>query len=373
MEFVFWISLLFVVYTFLGYPLVIVCWSKLFPKPIRLDMESFEWPSVTMIIIAYNEEENILRKIENCRELDYPNDLLEICIVSDGSTDGTNDILIAQPDIHVIIDEDNHGKPYQINRVVEETESEVIIFSDARQTFEKNAVIMLVRNFSDSKIGAVSGELVFVSPEDHTERSIGLYWKYEKILRKAESAVNSTFGVTGAIYAIRRELFAPMPEDTILDDVEIPLHIFRNGFRVIFEPEAMAYDSASSEVSREFQRKTRTLTGNFQLFGRNLWLFNPARNKIFFQALSHKAFRLFVPYALMLILIGSFVLEQPLYKALLYSQLVLYIAGICATRSSSLKQNRILNFISVFLLLNTASVAALFKYAFRSIDAKWKS
>ena len=373
MEFIFWISLLFVVYTYLGYPLIIVIWSKLFPKPVHLNMESFDWPSVTMIIVAYNEEKNIMRKIENCRELDYPKELLEICIVSDGSTDRTNDILIVQPDIHVIIDETNNGKPYQINRAVRETASDVIVFADARQTFEKDAVKMLVRNFSDPKIGAVSGELVFVSPEDHTERSIGLYWKYEKILRKAEGEIESTIGVTGAIYAIRREHFAPIPADTILDDIEIPLHIFREGFRVIFEPEAKVHDSASSDVSREFRRKTRTLAGNFQLFSRNRWIFNPARNRIFFQALSHKAFRLVVPDALLLIFIGSFILEAIFYRALFYIQLVLYIAGICATRSSLLKQNRLLNFISVFLSLNAASVAALFKHASRSVDAKWKN
>jgi cellulose synthase/poly-beta-1,6-N-acetylglucosamine synthase-like glycosyltransferase len=357
---IFWISATFILYTYLFYPLIIVLWSRLFPKPVCLNIESFEWPRVTMIIIAYNEEANILRKIENCRQLDYPKELLEICIVSDGSADGTNDILIAQPDIHVIIDDNNHGKPYQINRAVRETDSDAIVFADARQTFEKNALKMLVRNFSDPTIGSVSGELVFVSTEDHTERHIGLYWKYEKILRKAESAVDSTLGVTGAIYAIRRDLFAPIPDDTILDDVETPLRGFRKGYRVIFDSEAVAYDTAYTEISAEFRRKVRTLTGNYQLFDLNQWLLDPSKNRIFFQSMSHKLFRLFVPYFMVPV------------SAFLWFQAACYLASITAIMFKTLRRNSLLNFFSVFISLNAASVMALINFTARKADARWK-
>ena len=371
MAYLFWISLLFVVYTYLGYPLVIVLWSKLFPKPVRQNIESFEWPKIAMIIVAYNEEKNILRKIENCRELDYPKELLDICVVSDGSTDGTNKILLSQPDIHTIIDNENRGKPYQINRAIRETVSDVVLFADSRQIFEVDSLRMLVGNFSDPKIGAVSGELVFVSPEYHTERNIGLYWKYEKILRKAESDVDSTLGVTGAIYAIRRELFMPIPDDTILDDVEIPLHILWKGFRVILEPKAHALDLASSDIKLEFRRKSRTLTGNFQLFTRNLWILSPIKNRIFIQSLSHKLFRLVIPYALLLLLITSLASGRSLYRFFFVIQAICYITSAAGLLSSALRQNRVVNFLSVFITLNAASVVALYNHLFRGIDARW--
>ena len=373
MVYVFWISLLFVLYTYLGYPLIIVLWSKLFPKPVRLNMKSFEWPSVTMIIIAYNEEKNIMRKIENCRELDYPKELLEICIVSDGSTDGTNDTLIVQPDIRVIIDDTNRGKPHQINRAVAETESDIIVFADARQTFEKNAIKMLVRNFSDPKIGAVSGELVFVSPEDDTERSIGLYWKYEKILRRSESVVDSTFGVTGAIYAIYRELFAPIPDDTILDDVEIPLNAFRAGYRVIFEPGAKAFDTHHKEINTEFRRKTRTLAGNYQLFSLNLWLLLPWKNRLFVQTISHKLFRLLVPWAMLAVLLTTARLEEMVFTVVFWAQAVVYLLGFAAIRSEGLRKIRLVNFIMTFLTLNAAAAAGLYKHMMGTVSVRWKN
>ena len=369
----FWISLLFIIYTYLGYPLIIVLWSKLFPKPVSSSKESCTWRRITLIVVAYNEEDNILRKIENCRKLDYPKELLEICIVSDGSTDKTNEILGKQTDIRTIIDIENHGKPYQINRSVRETTGDIIVFSDARQSFDKAALKMLVRNFSDPAIGAVSGELVFVSSLDHTEQSIGLYWKYEKILRRAESTVDSTLGVTGAIYAILREHFSPIPEDMILDDVEIPLRSFKKGYRVIFEPEAVAYDAAAADARYEFRRKVRTLTGNFQLFARNPWLLNPLANRIFFQAISHKAFRLIVPYALLAVLFSSFSLDELVYRILLYAQLCIYVTGGLTLLVPVMKKNRIINFISVFLMLTAASVLAFIDYLFKRSTVKWRT
>ena len=193
------------------------------------------------------------------------------------------------------------------------------------------------------------------------------------MLRKAESAVDSTLGVTGAIYAIRREHFSPIPDDMILDDVEIPLRSFKKGHRVIFEPGAVAYDAAAADAGHEFRRKVRTLTGNFQLFARNLWLLNPLANRIFFQAVSHKAFRLIVPYALVAVLISSYTLNDPMYRALYYMQLCFYIAGGFAFLFPVMKKNRVLNFISVFLVLTASSVCAFFVFLFGRSSVRWRS
>jgi cellulose synthase/poly-beta-1,6-N-acetylglucosamine synthase-like glycosyltransferase len=369
----FWIAFSYIIYTYAVYPLIIVIVSILRKKPHISDENAATLPTITMIIIAFNEETGILDKIENCRELDYPRDLLTVCIVSDGSTDRTNEIIEGCSDILFIRDEINRGKPYQINRAVERSDSDIIVFSDSRQIYGADALRKLVRNFADPDIGAVSGELVFRSAEDHTERSIGLYWRYEKILRKAESDVDSTLGVSGSIYAIRRELVEQIPEDTILDDIEIPLRAFRKGFRVIFDSEAEAFDTASTELVAEFKRKSRTLAGNFQLFDRNAWLLNPFENRIFFQAVSHKLFRLFVPYALCLVLIASYVDGHAALKAFFAVQMLFYLAGIAAVLSEKLRTNRIMNFIAVFLSLNAASVAALYKYTFRKADVRWKN
>lgn len=380
----FWISLIFVCYTYLVYPLLVLGLSRVKRRrrttPQRNearrtpagngDHESL--PSVTMIIVVFDEEKRIGAKLRNCRALDYPKELLEVCFVSDGSTDGTNEILAQEGDIVFIRDEHNRGKPSQINRALARCTSEIVVFSDVRQLYGEDAILKLVANFNDPAVGAVSGELVFEEPREHTGRSIGLYWAYEKMLRKAESDIDSTLGATGAIYAVRRELVSPIPDDTILDDIEIPLQTFRKGYRVIFEPAALAYDTAASEITQEFRRKTRTLAGNFQLFNRNPWLLNPFRNRIFIQAVSHKLFRLFVPYALIALLASSYLLGGSASRAFFFVQVLCYLLGCTALIFPAVRKIRPANLASVFVSLNAASVVALYLFVFRRADVRWK-
>ncbi len=370
--YLFWISAAFVVYTYLIYPALIAILARVRNNPVLID-DRLKLPSVTMIIIAYNEEDRIGAKLENCREIDYPAHLLDICVVSDGSTDGTNDILGKDNDIRFIRDVDNHGKPYQINKALETTESDIVVFSDVRQIYKIDSVKKLVRNFSDPGVGCVSGELVLSSGRADSSANIGLYWKYEKMIRSAESRVDSTLGATGAIYAARRRILAPIPEDTILDDVAIPAQVLKQGYRVVFEPEAIAYDDASSKIRTEFRRKVRTLTGNFQLFAGNRWLLNPLKNRIFFQSLSHKGFRLIVPYALIVSAVTAGMASQTFYTVIFWIQIAIYISGSAALASRSLNQYRIFNFISLFISLNSAAVLGLFRFAFLKPDARWKS
>lgn len=372
-DLLFWISVVFIAYTYLLYPLLIVTLSRLRGRSVDPGGDPAALPSITMIIVAFNEEDRIEEKLANCRELDYPPELLEVCVVSDGSTDGTADILRTHSDIVFIDDPENRGKPHQLGRAMARSESEILVYSDTRQMYDTEALRMLVRNFMDASVGCVSGELVFRTPEDPTGGSIGLYWTYEKILREAESRVDSTLGVTGAIYAIRRRLASPPPDDTILDDIEIPLGAFRAGYRVIFEPRARAFDTPSSEIDAEFRRKTRTLAGNYQLFARNAWLLVPWRNRIFIQAVSHKFFRLLVPWALLVVLITSSRLAGAGFAFIFWAQVIGYALGIAALRSGALRKNRLVNFISVFLTLNAAAVAGLFRYLTGTADVRWKS
>lgn len=372
----FWIALIFICYTYIIYPLLVVCAGRMKRRrgrrlPAR-EGDPNSLPPVTLIIVVYNEEGNIEAKLRNCGELDYPKELLTVCFVSDGSTDGTNGILENRDDILFIRDERNLGKPSRLNGVLERCTSGIVVFSDVRQIYREDAIMRLVENFDDPAIGAVSGELVFRDAAGSTERNIGLYWTYEKMIRRAESDIDSTLGATGAIYAIRRELAGPIPPDTVLDDIEIPLQAFKKGYRVIFEPDAVAYDTAVSEIKREFVRKTRTLAGNFQLFSRNRWLFNPFRNRIFLQTISHKFFRLLVPYAMVILLASSYLQGGIAYRVFFAVQVLGYLLGCAALLSAAMRRIRPANLASVFISLNAASVVALYLFVFRRIDVRWK-
>ncbi len=370
--FLFWIALFFVIYTYFLYALIIIGAAGLKRDTPPPGADPGPLPSVTMIIVVFNEEKTIGKKLSNCRELDYPQELLTICVVSDGSTDSTNGILLGEKGIVYIEDAENHGKPHQINKAVKLSDSEVIVFSDVRQMYRPDALRHLVRNFQDPRVGCVSGELVFYLPDDHTGGNIGLYWRYEKALRRAESRVDSTLGATGAIYAVRRELIEPIPDDTILDDVEIPLQAVRRGYRAVFEPEAIAYDNASSRIEEEFRRKVRTLAGNFQLFARHLWLLNPFKNRIFFQSVSHKLFRLLVPYALILVYVTSVIIGSPLSRPLFWIQTACYLIGLVSLVTGAMRNNRLVNIISLFLSLNSASVVALFMFISGRANVRWR-
>jgi len=368
----FWLAVAFIAYTYVIYPLLIMAVSRLGHRSIHYADGPEELPSVAMIIVVFNEERCIEAKLANCFELDYPADLLEICVVSDGSTDSTADILRTREDIVFIEDPENHGKPYQLNKAMERSKSEILVFSDARQLYDRTALRRLVGNFRDERVGCVSGELVFRPPDDPTGSSIGMYWTYEKLIREAESRIDSTLGVTGAIYAIRRELAAPIPDDTILDDIEIPLGAFRQGYRVIFEPRAVAYDTPPFELGVEFRRKTRTLAGNYQLFSRNPWLFVPWKNRIFVQTVSHKLFRLLVPWMMLIVLLTSSSTGGILFTVIFWLQIIAYTLAILALKLDRIRKNRIINFMAVFLMLNAAAVAGLYRSMTGTANVRWK-
>jgi poly-beta-1,6-N-acetyl-D-glucosamine synthase len=218
-----------------------------------------------------------------------------------------------------------------LNDVISSTRGEIVVLADARQRFDPGAVRALVRNFDDPRVGAVSGELVLTPAGDGATLGRGacFYWRYETFIRRSESRVNSTVGATGAIYAIRRTLFEPIPPDTILDDVLIPLRIVRRGYRVKLESAALAYDATPSTERDEFIRKVRTIAGTFQLFARERWLFSPLRNRLWFETMSHKALRLTVPVLQLVLLVANIGLAHLIvYRCLLAAHMVFYAAAL---------------------------------------------
>lgn len=328
---IFWTSLALVFYVYCGYPLLLFLWRLIARRPVH----KAAWePFVSVVIAAYNEREHIDAKIRNCRDLEYPPAKLEIILSLDGPTDGTEDVARRHErhGIRVIRWPTRSGKAEALNRALAAAQGEVVLFADARQQIHPGALRELLANLQDSSVGAVSGELVLLDRLSETTReasnAVGLYWRYEKWIRTMESDIASVVGATGALYAIRRSFFAPLPKGTILDDVLIPMRLVLRGKRVVFEPLAKAYDSVACCPKAEFERKVRTLTGNYQLLAQLPELLLPWRNPVFFQFISHKVGRLLVPYSLAALFVSNCFLLYGNYLVLFGLQVAWYLSAL---------------------------------------------
>jgi poly-beta-1,6-N-acetyl-D-glucosamine synthase len=371
----FWVCVLLLAYTYFGYPALIRVWATLRPRPPRRwDAE----PMVSLVIVAHNEAARIKGRLDNVLTLDYPRDRLEIVLASDGSTDGTLEQARAyeQAGISVVAFPERRGKPEVLNNLVPKAWGEIVVLADARQRFEEDALRALVGPFADPQAGAVSGELILTDDGERTGagEGVGFYWRYEKFIRRNESCVDSTVGATGAIYALRRNLFEPIPEDTILDDVLIPMRIAQRGYRVLFEPDARAYDRLATTAQEEFTRKARTIAGNFQLFLREHWFLNPFRNRLWFQAVSHKGLRLLSPLFLAAVFgMSLFLINLPFYGWAIVGQIAFYAAALggYALRNAKTKI-LLLSLPYTFCVLNWATVVAFLRFAAGRQRVTWE-
>jgi poly-beta-1,6-N-acetyl-D-glucosamine synthase len=358
------VALATLVYTFAGYPLLIAAWARLRPRPVQRGPVQ---PSVAIVVVAYNEAARIEKKIQTCLIQDYPADRLRIVVATDGSTDATPDIVRSYADrrVSLLAFPQRRGKAACLNDAAATCTEEVLVFTDARQTLNAGAVRALVENFADPTVGAVSGELVFVD-EDMTQFAQGVdaYWRYEKFIRQHEAQVHSAPGVSGALYAIRRRCFHPIATQTILDDVAIPMQAVRDGYRVVFESRAHAYDRASQVPAEEKLRKVRTLAGNYQLLALMPWLLWPLANPIFVQYLSHKVLRLLAPFAMLALLLATSVqaVDSGAYAAFLVAQLLFYATPAVGVVAPSLGHWRIVRIASAFVLLNGYAVLGLLQF-----------
>jgi len=250
-----------------------------------------------------------------------------------------------------------------LNQAIAAAQGEIVIFTDARQKIETEAVRVLASQFADPTVGCASGELMLGdSDSGEVVHGMGLYWRIEKTIREMESASGSVVGATGALYAVRRRLLVPVPSGTILDDVYIPMHVAREGFRVIFVPSAHAWDVADQGAEREFSRKVRTLTGNYQLVQFAPWLLGSS-NPLRFEFISHKLMRLFAPFALVAALIAALALPQPIYRAALLLQVAFYALGLVAmTKLLRGPLARVADAARTFVVLNSAAAVAFVKF-----------
>lgn len=371
----FWCSTAVLAYTYTGYPLLLLVWDWLLARPPR---KVWNEPFVSLIVVAYNEAARIGQRIENFLDLEYNWGRVEIIVASDGSTDDTVKEAEAYRSsfLKVVEFRSRRGKTAVLNELIPAASGEIVVLADARQRFEAEALRELMAAFSDPQVGAVSGELVLLGGNGGSEvgKGVDFYWRYEKLLRQMESRVDSSIGVTGAIYALRRALFRPIPETTILDDVLIPMNVVRQGYRVLFEARARAYDWVSADADTEFKRKLRTIAGNFQLFFMQPWMLNPLANRLWFQTLSHKACRLLSPLCLALAFVANLLLAaEPVYRGLLALQVAFYAAAFLGhlTRRAA-RRPLLLNVPYAFCLLNWATVLALVRLVSGRQQVTWE-
>ena len=328
MEIIFWLSFAFVVYVYFGYPAFLMLWRRFAARPVR---KAYCEPTVSIIIAAHNERDRIERKLKNCLALDYPRRKLEIIVSLDGPTDGSEFVVwkYVQQGVLLVHSKEHAGKAAALNRAFRRATGEIVVFADARQIFDRNAIRELVANFADETVGAVSGQLLLIDEgRQEATTDVGVYWRYEKALRFMESRIHSIAGATGAIYAIRRNLYEDLPEDTILDDVLTPLRIVLKGKRTVFEPEAKAYDAVACCSGAEYGRKVRTLCGNYQLLFQLPQVLLPWRNPIFVQFISHKVGRLLVPWALVTLLVSNLFMLSGVYAVMFALQAAWYLFAL---------------------------------------------
>ena len=357
-QLLFWFSLAALAYTFIGYPVLIGLLANFAGRTIHKSPPS-STPSVSVVLVAFNEEERILPRIENLLAASYPADKLEFLVVTDGSTDGTVAKLRAFPDprVRVLARESRFGKSACLNAAIPQARGEIVVLCDARQRFAPHTIPELVANFSDPALGAVSGSLEIDPAATGVGGGVDLYWKLEKFIRASEGRFSSTIGATGAVYAIRRELFQTIPNDTILDDVVIPMQIAVNhGKRVSFDPTAPAYDPQTTDPAKEKRRKTRTLAGNFQMLAQHPGWLLPWRTGLWWQLLSHKYSRIVAPVFMVTMFASNAVLAgEPIYREIFLAHVAFYALALLGLALPSLRW-KLFSVPAGFVFLNLMTV-----------------
>jgi glycosyltransferase involved in cell wall biosynthesis len=361
----FWLSLLGIFYCYAGYPALIWLVARLRPRPWTAKPIT---PGVSVVMAVHNGAALLSSKIEHLLNLDYPN-IQEIILVSDGSTDGTAELLagLRSPRLTPIILNEHRGKAVAVNAGMARATAEVILFVDIRPEIAPEAIQQLVSNFADAKVGCVTGELILrKAAHDATTTAVsGAYWRYEAWIRSCESLCGSTVGVYGGFYAIRRALAVAQPEGIILDDMFEPLAIIHQGYRAVIDPRAIVYDTWPEKIEAEFHRKVRTLAGNFQLFHLAPWTLTPW-NPVFFQLVSHKAMRLIVPYLMVLLLFLTLALSagSRIYAGFAAAQIVVWVLAVAGLRYRIPVIHRAVALLSALLVLKAAAVVGLYKFLF---------
>lgn len=363
--------LLLLCYTYAGYPLLIALWARLAPRQ-SLGCTDFE-PTVSVCMTVYNGHQYLEQKLRSLQGLDYPAHKLELLVYVDGSTDGTEQLARAlaqhEPRLRVLASSERRGKPAGLNCLRAAARGDVLLMTDVRQALAPGALRALVQQLGNPEIGCVSGSLVL-----RGDSGPSAYWRYEKFIRGSEAKLGNLVGVSGSLYALRREDLGELPHDLLLDDMFVPLEVVRRHKRVVLSHEAQAYDEACAD-EREFGRKVRTLAGNYQLLSKLPWLLIPGKNPVWFQLVSHKLLRLLCPWALLGLAIASPLLafapdlpaaQRWFWLLLLGGQVLFYALAVLGARAG-----RLGSLSRTFLVLNAAAVVGLWRFARGSQAVTW--
>lgn len=365
------VALAVALYIVAGYPLLLALSKPRSAAAIRKD-HRFQ-PTVTVILAVYNGGVFLRRKLDSLLALNYPQHLINILVISDGSDDET-DSIAKEYAAHAVrlLRQPRSGKAAALNRGLAEATGDVVFFTDVRQPLHSAALSHLVANLADPTVGAVTGEMRLVKPEAGEQADMDLYWRYEVWARKKHSAIDSLFTATGCIYAMRRELTAPIPEDTLSDDAVMTLRAFFRGYRVVFEPEAIAFDEPALPGS-EFRRRWRNLAGLWQIHLRMTALFS-AQDRMRFHFLSHKFSRLVLPWAILAGILAAAALPYPLPRAILLGALAVFVALAILDLIVPKRwwPKRITSPARTFILMNAASLAGVTVF-FVPAQRLWKT
>ncbi len=370
----FWLGLAVVFYTYIGYGILLyllVCIKELFKKREALHLPE-PLPGVTLFIAAYNEEDIITTKMENCRNLSYPDGKLRIVWVTDGSNDHTNERLAAYEDVTVLFNPERKGKTAALNRGMQYISTPYVVFTDANTMLNTDAIKEIVRCFSDPKVGCVAGEKrVDTQSARGATAGEGIYWKYESALKNLDDRLYSAVGAAGELFAIQTRLFEQMPSDTLLDDFILSLRIAAKGYKIAYCKEAYATETASLNMKEEEKRKIRIAAGGLQSVWRLKGLLNIFRyGTLSFQYVSHRVLRwTLTPLMLFLLLPVNAVLAisgNSFYAGLLFLQLLFYIAAYTGYRMEQRNLRNKLLFVPYYFLFMNINVIRGFFYLIRN-------
>ncbi|HLK53318.1 MAG TPA: glycosyltransferase family 2 protein [Candidatus Angelobacter sp.] len=358
---VFWLAALLLFYVYAGYPLLLAI-IGLFVRSRR--PEAGYYPRLSVLIAAYNEEEAIARKIEQTLALEYPADKLEVLVLSDCSTDRTDEIVSSFPDkrVRLVRMTDRRGKTHAQNQGIKEATGEVTVFSDATAVYQSKALLYMACNYQDESVGAVSGRYQYFDPTDQSATGLGsmAFWNYENLIKKLQSRIRTITGCCGCIYSVRKTAYTELPADIISDLVQ-PLQAIKKGYRVVFEDRALAYEETTQSTSEEFAMRVRVVTRAMRGLLSVSDLLQPWKFAwTAFQLWSHKVLRWMVPLFLIVLLAANFLLlDVPFYRAVLALQLFFYLAAILNMLLPLHRQWKPLGIPLFFCTLNAAALVSM--------------
>jgi biofilm PGA synthesis N-glycosyltransferase PgaC len=372
---IFWFSIVALFYIYAGYPALI--WVLAHRKTRRLK----KWPmndALSVVVVAHNEAAVLPKKISSILNSSCASRIREVLIASDGSTDATKTVVedISDPRVRLLEFSEHRGKPSVLNDAIPACMSDLVVLTDARQELHPSALSELAAHFADETVGVVSGELVFRQSYDDTTaaQGIGVYWKYEKFIRRHEGRFRSVPGATGALYALRKRLFQPIDVQTLLDDVVIPMQAVMQGYSCVFEPAAIAYDTPSQTPEKESFRKRRTIAGVAQLIVQHpRWLL-PWCNPIWLEYVSHKMSRLVSPLLLLIAATTNTALaSDPVYGMILSIHLCFYLSALAGwTFQQAGVRSTCFAAQLMFCAMNCMTIAALWDAAHGRFRPTWQ-